>query len=100
MARLKELACVVMEAVGFSDYELETTESEVYGETLDITADGVEIASGSYGPHPLDRNWGVSETWVGIGIGIERLAMLTGGYNSIKRVGRSVAYVDGTRLNV
>ena len=105
MERLKELAHILMKVatdVSGEDinYELITAESEVYGKTLDIMVNDIEIGSGSFGPHPLDDNWGVCEPWVGIGIGIERLAMVMGGYSSIKRWGRSTAYVDGTRLNI
>ena len=51
-------------------------------------------------PHPLDGEWGIFDTWVGIGFGMERIAMAMGGYQTIKRVGRSLAYLDGARLNV
>lgn len=100
MDRLKELAKGAMEAVGIENYELEIEKSEVYGETLDIVVDGLEIASGAYGPHFLDSRWGVFETWVGIGFGIERIAMSMGGYKTIKRVGKSIAYLDGAPLNL
>ena len=100
MPRLRALAKAAMAAIGISDYTLETAGSAVYGETLDIIVNGVEVASGAYGPHPLDGNWGVFDPWVGIGFGIERLAMVLGGYQSVKRVGRSVAHVDGVRLNL
>lgn len=100
MERLKQLARDAMKVVGIEDYELEITTSEVYGETLDIVACGVELASGAFGPHPLDAKWGIFETWVGIGFGLERLAMVKAGYQNIKRVGRSLAYLDGARLNV
>ena len=100
MARLESLAHAAMEAAGIEQYELVTEKSAVYGETLDIVSDGVEIASGSYGPHPLDANWGVFDTWVGLGIGIERAALVKGRYRTIKRVGRSVAFLDGAPLQL
>jgi len=100
MERLTKLAHAAMKAVGLDNYELEITESEVYGETLDIVCGDIEIASGAYGPHPLDGKWGIFDTWVGIGFGMERIAMAMGGYQTIKRVGRSLAYLDGARLNV
>lgn len=100
MERLKQLAHDAMAAIGILNYELEITTSEVYGETLDIVAAGIELASGAFGPHPLDDKWGIFDTWVGIGFGLERLAMVKGGYQNIKRVGRSLAYLDGARLNV
>ena len=89
-----------MEAVGLDHYELVRESSGVYFETLDIVADGVELASGSYGPHPLDANWGIFEPWVGIGLGLERVAMVKGEYQTIKRAGKSIAYVDGIPLKL
>ena len=100
MKRLKELAIGAMEAIGFNDYQLEMTNSEVYGETMDIVSGDLELASCAFGPHTLDANWGVFDTWVGIGFGIERIALAMGGYQNIKRVGRSLSYLDGARLNV
>ncbi len=100
MERLKELAEGAMKAIGICDYELEIEKSEVYGETLDIVRGDLEIASGAYGPHFLDPKWGVFETWVGIGFGIERIAMSMGNYKTIKRVGKSIAYLDGSPLNL
>jgi phenylalanyl-tRNA synthetase alpha chain len=98
--RLKELAISAMKAIGFDNYQLEETESEVYGETLDIVSGDIEIASCATGPHILDANWGVFQTWVGIGFGIERIALAMGRYENIKRVGRSLSYLDGSRLNI
>jgi phenylalanyl-tRNA synthetase alpha chain len=100
MERLKQLAYDAMKAIGLADYTLEITESEVYGETLDIVAAGIELASGAFGPHPLDARWGIFDTWVGIGFGLERLAMAKAGYQNIKRSGRSLSYLDGARLNL
>jgi len=100
MERLKELAEGAMKAIGAGEYKLEIEKSEVYGETLDIVMGDLEIASGAYGPHFLDPKWGVFETWVGIGFGIERIAMSMGGYRTIKRVGKSIAYLDGSPLNL
>lgn len=100
MNRLKNLAVSAMEALGIEDYQLEIAGSEVYGETLDVVVKGMELASGAYGPHVLDEKWGVFDTWVGMGFGVERIAMVMGGYQNIKRVGRSLAYLDGARLNV
>ncbi len=100
MERLKELAMGAMKAVGIEDYELEAEKSEVYGETMDIVRGDLEIASGACGPHFLDPKWGVFEPWVGIGFGIERIAMSMGNYRTIKRIGRSIAYLDGSPLNL
>jgi phenylalanyl-tRNA synthetase alpha chain len=100
VARLEELAAGAMDAVGIADYTLERESSAVYGETIDIVAGGVELASGSYGPHALDAEWGVFEPWVGIGLGIERIALVKGGHRTISRVGRSISYIDGVPLNI
>ena len=37
---------------------------------------------------------------LGIGFGIERLLMVAEGSGSLGRVGRSLAYLDGIRLNI
>jgi len=100
LARLEEFARGAMAACGIADFELVREASTVYGETLDIESGGVELASGSYGPHALDGAWGVFDVWVGLGIGIERVAMVKGGHRTIKRVGRSLAFIDGAPLNV
>ena len=100
MERLEKLAKGAMNALGIDDFELETEKSEVYGETMDIVRGELELASGAYGPHFLDPKWGVFEPWVGIGFGIERVAMSMGAYRTIKRLGKSIAYLDGSPLNL
>jgi len=100
MDRLKAMAHKAMEVAGIRNYQLVEEGSEVYGKTLDIVADGVELASGAYGPHLLDEKWGIFDTWVGIGFGIERIAMVKEHYKTIKRVGGSIAYIDGSPLNL
>ncbi|MDR1495813.1 MAG: pyrrolysine--tRNA(Pyl) ligase large subunit [Clostridiales Family XIII bacterium] len=100
MDRLEALAHAAMRAVGIEDFTLEREPSVVYGETIDIVADGVELASGSYGPCALDANWGVFAPWVGIGFGVERTAMVRGGHKTVSRVGGSLAFVDGVPLNI
>lgn len=98
--RIEELAAGAMAAVGLEGYRIVTENSGIYGTTIDIEYNGVEIASGAFGPHPLDANWGVFDTWVGLGIGIERLAMTVGGYQAIKSVARSNNYIDGITLKL
>lgn len=97
---LKEMAHSAMTALGIEDYELVVEESTVYGSTVDIEIDGIEVASGSYGPHFLDKQWGVFDTWVGIGFGVERLAMAMSKSKTIKRYGRSISFIDGQPLNI
>ncbi len=100
--RIRELANLIVRAAGVKDHLLETEESEVYGETLDVVSKGtnIELGSGAMGPHPLDRAWKITDTWVGIGFGLERLLMASEGKGSLGRMGRSLTYLDGIRLNV
>lgn len=99
--RLRQLASLLMGAVGIDNYQLITESCGVYGETMDIVTDtGTELASAAMGPHPLDGAWGIVDTWVGIGMGLERLVMVKEGYQNIQRVGRSLIYLDGIRLNI
>jgi phenylalanyl-tRNA synthetase alpha chain len=97
---LERLAKNSMEVLGISDYELVIEESTVYGFTLDIEINGIEVASASYGPHDLDVNWDVYDTWIGIGFGIERLAMAMNRSTTIKRFGRSISFIDGQTMKL
>ncbi|MDW5563870.1 MAG: pyrrolysine--tRNA(Pyl) ligase large subunit [Methanomassiliicoccus sp.] len=99
MDRLREHAEAVMGAVHL-DYELVVTESEVYGKTLDVEVNGVELASGAVGPLPMDEAHGITDPWAGIGFGLERIAMLQRGERNIKKVGRSLIYLNGARIDV
>ena len=99
-ARLEELAGIVMHTAGIEDFQLVRTTSEVYGEMLDVEVDGTEVCSAAVGPHPIDGNWGIVDPWVGLGFGLERLLMVREGHANIERTGRSLAYVDGVRLNL
>lgn len=97
--RLKELADLVMKTAGIEPFELTSMSSEVYGETIDVVAT-TEVGSCAMGPHPLDQAWGVLDPWVGLGFGLERMIMVREGHENIHRVGRSLAYLDGARLNL
>jgi pyrrolysyl-tRNA synthetase-like protein len=97
--RLKELARLVMKASGIEDYQLVSKSSEVYGETIDVVS-GIELGSCAMGPHSLDGAWGIVDPWVGLGFGLERLVMAKEGHQNIQRVGRSLVYLDGVRLNI
>jgi pyrrolysyl-tRNA synthetase-like protein len=99
-ARLEELAALVMDAAGIAAYDLVRTDSEVYGEMVDVEVGGTEVCSAFGGSNPLDGNWGIVEPWVGLGFGLERLLMAREGYPNIERAGRSLSYVDGVRLNI
>lgn len=98
--RLQELAIVVMEAAGLDNYQFETEKSEVYGQTTDLVSGELELGSGAVGPHVLDRNWGITVPWMGIGFGLERLVMVKEGYSNVLRAGRSLTYLNGVRLNI
>ena len=99
-ARLEELAALVMAAAGVGEYDLVRTESEIYGEMVDVEVQGAEVCSAFGGQNPLDGNWGIVEPWVGLGFGLERLIMAREGYPNIERAGRSLSYVGGVRLNI
>jgi phenylalanyl-tRNA synthetase alpha chain len=98
-ARLETLIGLVMEVSGVKNYHLKTKPSEVYGDTIDILS-GVEVGSAAMGPHRLDAPWGIFDPWVGVGFGLERLVMVREGFQNIQRVGRSLEYLDGVRLNI
>jgi len=100
--RLRELGALVSETAGVQDYRFESVTSEIYGDTLDIVAgtDAVEIGSSAMGPHPLDGPWKITDTWVGIGFGLERLLMVAENMPNLAKLGRSLAYLDGIRLNI
>ncbi len=99
--RIRQMADLVTRAAGIDEYRLEAEESTIYGETMDVlSTDGLELGSGAMGPHPLDHAWRITDAWVGIGFGLERLLMTVRGGNSIGRMGRSLAYLDGITLNI
>jgi len=99
--RLREMADLVTRAAGIDEYRLEEEESTVYGETVDVVStEGLELGSGAVGPHALDRAWRITDPWVGIGFGLERLLMTARGGDSIGKMGRSLAYLDGITLNI
>jgi phenylalanyl-tRNA synthetase alpha chain len=101
-ARLEELTALVVSTAGIDDYALQSESSAVYGETIDILAgeNQIEIGSSAFGPHALDRAWKVTAAWVGIGFGVERLIMVSEKSENLARTGRSLAYLDGVRLNI
>jgi len=99
-ARLEELVEVVMRAAEVPSWDLEREESGVYGDTLDVLVNGVEVCSTAMGPHPLDDAWGITDPWVGLGFGLERLLLVRDGHENIERVARSLSYLDGARLHL
>ncbi|KAF5066740.1 tRNA synthetases class II core domain [anaerobic digester metagenome] len=97
--RIEDLVRMVMGSIDM-DYELVKESSEVYGDTIDVMVHGVEVASASFGPHKLDAMNDIDVPWTGVGFGIERLAQMKNGEANIKRVGRSLIYLDGVRLDI
>ncbi|MGD8471800.1 MAG: pyrrolysine--tRNA(Pyl) ligase large subunit [Desulfobacteraceae bacterium] len=100
--RIKELGAMVSEAAGIKEYRFEKITSEIYGDTIDIVAgkDQLEVGSAAMGPHPLDRPWKITDTWVGIGFGLERLLMVAQNSSNLAKMGRSLTYLDSIRLNI
>ncbi|HEY3420284.1 MAG TPA: pyrrolysine--tRNA(Pyl) ligase large subunit [Methanomassiliicoccales archaeon] len=99
MERLKEHIVSVMDQVGL-EYELVTAKSEVYVSTIDVEVGGVEVASGAVGPHVLDKAHGITDPWAGVGFGLERLLLMKSGDLNIKKVGRSLIYLNGARIDI
>jgi phenylalanyl-tRNA synthetase alpha chain len=100
--RLEELAALITGTAGVDEFAFQTVASTVYGETIDILAgeNQLEIGSSAMGPHVLDQAWQITDTWVGIGFGLERLLMVAEDIKSMGRLGRSLGYLDGIRLNI
>ncbi len=100
--RLETLAKIVMKAANINDFCFESEDSKVYGSTLDVLAGPaqIEVASGAMGPHPLDTAWGITDTWVGMGFGLERLLMTSKEDNSIGKWAKNLSYIDGICLNL
>jgi len=100
--RIHELGNLVATAAGLTDFRFEVQTSEVYGDTIDIVAGKscLEVASAAMGPHPLDQPWKIHESWIGIGFGLERLLMASHHAKNLARFSRSLAYLNGVRLNL
>ena len=98
-SRLEEIVEEILGSLAI-EYELCREESNVYGETFDVLVNDMEVGSGAVGPHELDEAWDISDSWAGIGFGLERLIMARDEMQNITRIGRSLIYQDGARLNV
>lgn len=100
--RLKHLAKLILHAAGIEAYAFENEDSAVYGSTLDVVAgkDQIEVASGAEGPHPLDMAWDITDTWVGMGFGMERLLMTARNEASIGRWSKNLMFLDGICLKI
>ncbi len=100
LSRLQEMAALVMAAAGIEGFSLQQEESVVYGDTIDVMLGDLELGSGAMGPHVLDGLWGMTGTWMGLGFGLERLAMVREGRRNVRSVGKGLSYLDGVRLNL
>jgi pyrrolysyl-tRNA synthetase-like protein len=100
--RIRELGTLMMNAAQIDNFRFEVVPSEIYGETIDIEAgeNALEVGSAAMGPHPLDRPWKIHDAWIGIGLGLERLLMAAHGTRALSKMGRSLSYIDGIRLNI
>jgi phenylalanyl-tRNA synthetase alpha chain len=100
--RFEELASMITAAAGVEDIVFQPVDSTVYGETVDILAGErrLEVGSSAMGPHVLDQAWRITDAWVGIGFGLERLLMVSENIESLGRLGRRLGYLDGIRLNI
>lgn len=91
----------VLDTAGIKGWKLASEDSTVYGETDDfVDENGMELGSSAIGPHPLDAEWGVTDNWVGIGFGLERLTMSATNENNLAKAGRSLSYINGIRLHL
>ncbi len=102
LERLKELAGMVASTARVNDVRFEEETSAVYGTTLDLVAGpfGLELGSGAMGPHPLDAAWAITDTWVGMGFGMERLLMASANDTTMGRWAKSLSYLDGIPLRI
>ncbi|MDR1404600.1 MAG: hypothetical protein LBJ20_03410 [Candidatus Methanoplasma sp.] len=95
---LKEYIDTVMRVTGL-EYTLSVEESDVYKETLDVMVGDTEVSSGAVGPHVLDAAHDVHEPWSGVGFGLERLLMMMNKKGSVRKIGRSLSYLNGAKIN-
>ena len=100
--RIRELGSLMLNTAQIDDFRYEVVPSDIYGDTIDILAgdDSLEIGSAAMGPHPLDQPWKIHETWIGIGFGLERMLMAAHKTQNLAKMGRSLSYLDGIRLNI
>ncbi len=95
---LKSYIDIVMKAAGL-EYTYADEESDVYVETLDVEVNGIEVASGAFGPIRQDPMWDIHEPWIGVGFGLERLLMLANNKSSARKTGKSTTYLNGYKID-
>ncbi|MDR0791165.1 MAG: hypothetical protein LBE47_01330 [Methanomassiliicoccaceae archaeon] len=96
--RLKGLISKIMDVTGLR-YKMSEECSEVYRTTLDVEVNGIEVASGAVGPHILDDAHDIHEPWCGAGFGVERLSTEMSGKSNIKKMGKSLVYLNGAKID-
>ncbi len=97
---LNYLIKLLMNAVEISDYKIVESSCYVYGKTLDVIVNGMEVSSCAIGPIDIDANWGIFEPWIGMGIGLERVLMIKNNLKRIKPFGRTLNYLNGISIGV
>jgi len=100
-ARLQELGAMILDGAEIASWRMNVENSAVYGDADDfVDAKGLELASSAIGPLAMDANWGITENWIGIGFGLERLVMSAAGHDNLAKAERSLSYLDGIRLHL
>lgn len=85
-------------SLGLTNYEIVEDTSSIYGKTIDILYDGVEIGSAVVGPVDIDANWKIDKPWIGVGIGLERILMVKHKSKRISPFSKSLEYFMGLYL--
>lgn len=101
IARLKELGALVLEGAQIKNWQMPIENSTVYGDAYDfVDENNLELASSAIGPLEMDKTWGVTDNWIGIGFGLERLVMSASKETNLAKAGRNISYLDGIRLHL
>lgn len=93
----ENLEAIIREFLDFLkiDFEIVGDSCMVYGNTLDVMHENLELSSAVVGPIPLDREWGIDKPWIGAGFGLERLLKIIHNFKNVKRAARSESYYNG-----
>ncbi len=98
---LKELGSIVLKEANIENWQMPIENSTVYGDAYDfVDENNLELASSAIGPLEMDTRWGVTDNWIGIGFGLERLIMSASKETNLAKAGRNIAYLDGIRLHL
>lgn len=71
----KALMILIKELLNYLkiEYSIIKDECIVYGKTIDIMYNNLELSSAVIGPVKIDIDWGITKKWIGAGFGLERL---------------------------